>query len=146
MKRRSQFLVTLLALGATSPTYAADDKCNCTLFPYKPDPPCFAQCTALLLSSNGKSNLEKYLGISSTLADKISGHAIASAQAGGFLSVLTAEEKQELSQQLQNLNQAKVDALNKSVVPEGLKHQKLNKQYETWANKDKLNQGINERL
>jgi hypothetical protein len=156
MKRAWQILVVLLSLGTILPTSAADNKCNCKVFPYKPDPPCFAQCTALLLSSNSKSNLEKFLGISSTLAGKISAHATASTQAGGFLSDLTAVEKQELSLHLQNLNQAKVDELSRSFTPQDLKDQKVTKQYEMWASKDlprapndkldKLNQGTSERL
>lgn len=144
MKRTRQLLIGLISLGTILSTYAADDRCNCKVFPYKPDPPCFAQCTALVLSSNSKSDLEKILGISSPLAGKISAHNAASAQAGAFLSELTAAEKQELSHKLQNLNQAKVDELSKSITPQDLKDQKVNKQYEIWAYKE--NQGINERL
>lgn len=104
MKIKYLLLVVLLGLGAAGGTFAADGACNCKTYPYKPNPPCFKECTALLLKNSSKGDLEKFLGLSPALAAKVSARG----------AELTPAEERELSERLQDLNQAKVDALNKS--------------------------------
>lgn len=135
MQRTLPFLIAVSLLGSSLHSDAAEESCNCKKFPYRPDPPCFAQCTALLLKSNTPGSLETILGVSPELAKKITAAAPA-AEAGSFLSNLTSSERRELSYQLQSLNQVKVDQLTRSIPPEGSTERKVNKQYEVWASKD----------
>jgi hypothetical protein len=103
MKTKCLLIIVLLGLCATGRTFADEEACNCKIYPYKPDPPCFKQCTALLLSTSSKSDLERILGLDPALAKKVSAQD----------AELTAAEKQELNEKLKDLNQAKVNALTK---------------------------------
>lgn len=120
-----------VALGAG--VSMADEKCSCKNFPFKPDPPCFAQCTAVLLKWSDKSDLEKYLGLNSALANKISVANAKSQQPGEFLGALSTSEQHELRLQLKRLDQSKVDHLSESLPKDSTTHNGVDKQYEAWA-------------
>ena len=61
-----RWMIVLVLLSVTNPGIAAD--CDCTIFPFKPDPPCFDICTAKSLSVATVSELVKIAGIDSNIA------------------------------------------------------------------------------
>jgi hypothetical protein len=65
-----RWIIVLVLLSFTSPSIAAD--CDCTIFPFKPDPPCFDICTAKHLAVATTSELETIAGIDSNIAQIIS--------------------------------------------------------------------------
>ena len=61
-----RWIIVLVLLSFTSPGIAAD--CDCTIFPFKPDPPCFDICTAKHLAVATASELKTIAGIDSNIA------------------------------------------------------------------------------
>ena len=66
-----RWIIAMFFLTFTSPSIAAD--CDCTIFPFKPDPPCFNICTAKYLAVATASELEKIAGIDTNIARVIAG-------------------------------------------------------------------------
>lgn len=64
-----RWIIVLVLLSFTNPSIAAD--CDCTIFPFKPDPPCFDICTAKHLAVATASELETIVGIDSNIARRI---------------------------------------------------------------------------
>jgi len=45
--------------------------CDCTIYPFKPDPPCYEKCTAKILANAVEEELELIVGLDKHLAGKI---------------------------------------------------------------------------
>jgi len=67
MKKLLLFL--LLISSVRSSTFAAD--CDCTITPYKPDPPCFVTCVSKALANASYSQLTGKYGLSEDVAKRI---------------------------------------------------------------------------
>jgi len=65
-----RWIIVLALFSFTNPCIAAD--CDCTIFPFKPDPPCFDICTAKHLAAATASELQTIAGIDSNIAQLIS--------------------------------------------------------------------------
>jgi hypothetical protein len=62
----------LFVLSQLVSTVSANDACDCNIFPFEPKPPCFKACYVGAASKASSASLQKVLGISETLAKKIS--------------------------------------------------------------------------
>lgn len=60
------FMILLLA----SPVLAAREDCDCNIYPYQPDPPCFDVCSVQLLAEISVEEAQEVLGLSSDLAER----------------------------------------------------------------------------
>jgi hypothetical protein len=52
-------------------TKAALAECDCLIFPFKPDPPCFKECASKILAQASTKELTTILGLDKPLAQKI---------------------------------------------------------------------------
>ena len=66
-----RWIIVLFLLTFANLSIAAD--CDCTIFPFKPDPPCFDICTAKHLSVATASELELIAGIEPNISRLIAG-------------------------------------------------------------------------
>jgi len=46
-------------------------ECDCTIIPFKPDPPCFKQCVGKILASASHAEMTGKYGIPDDIADRI---------------------------------------------------------------------------
>lgn len=109
MNRRLTWTLAFLCCSYSVSLLAVSADCDCTRYPFRPDPPCYKQCTSAILKSSSKAKLERVLGLSPALAEKISARQ-ASAQPIAFDNLTTAEQR-EVNESFKNLSQAKVDTL-----------------------------------
>ena len=69
--RSGKFLLHVLAglaLLVAAPAWA---ECDCTQYPFVPDPPCFNKCAGRLISRASPDSLESVLGLSPATAKRI---------------------------------------------------------------------------
>ena len=63
-------LVASLAF-CIGPVHAGDEHCDCTIWPFKPDPPCFDRCVAKHLAISSANILENVFGLPEDAAKAI---------------------------------------------------------------------------
>lgn len=90
-------------------------KCDCTIYPFKPNPPCYDKCTANILATANKDELELIVGLDGDLAKRIvkldrTGE-LDSLQ--NYSKVLTKEDFRILSDKLESLNKLQVEYFQK---------------------------------
>ncbi|MEN3368715.1 MAG: hypothetical protein V7609_858 [Verrucomicrobiota bacterium] len=64
------FLVSLVLIVLMCSSMIADN-CDCTITPYKPDPPCFLTCVSKILANASYSELTGKYGLSEDISKKI---------------------------------------------------------------------------
>lgn len=69
---RFALLIGVAVLQQLSSTAAANESCDCNIHPFLPTPPCFKVCYVGAASKASSESLQKVLGISENLANKIS--------------------------------------------------------------------------
>jgi len=67
-------VLTILFLLALAPTVKGQD-CDCTITPFKPEPPCYSKCRSALrlLARANMEELQRILGLEEDTAQKIVG-------------------------------------------------------------------------
>ncbi len=91
---------------------AADTPCNCTIYPFEPDPPCRKRCTAAILHTASRDSLQALLGISQKAAQQI----IAARSSGArsledFKTSLPPKDRAQLDAGLGHLSTEKLMAV-----------------------------------
>lgn len=88
---KTPLLLLVLASLVCSSTVAA--KCDCTITPYKPDPPCFIECVSKVLASASYGELTGKYGLSDDLSRKIiDARANADISSGWYTRVLSPSD------------------------------------------------------
>lgn len=109
--------VILLALTGAS-AFAQDPKCNCTIVPFKPSPPCLDICCTKVLTTSTFEELELILGVQRETARRIVGwKERASAKTlEDFKKILSAEEINNLSGKIDSLSEGQLEYFSKSPI------------------------------
>lgn len=63
-------ILIIILVFMSAQTIMAED-CNCTIFPFKPDPPCFNVCAARLIDKAAVEELEFIVGLDKDVAQRI---------------------------------------------------------------------------
>ena len=118
------YLAVVMAFGFIGPTLAAppDAQCDCTIFPFKPNPPCHKECSVAILQRASSSSLQKLLGIKDDTAQKI----VAARNNGArsltdFQNKLSPEDTRQVTDGLKKLS---TDKIKSSTELAGLKTEK----------------------
>lgn len=102
---KSLGLVILLLLVLT-PLVKGQDKCDCTIVPFKPAPPCFDYCSSKLLATATKEELVLIVGLQWNTAGKIvKWKARNSADSlEDYKKILSEAELKKLREKIESLN------------------------------------------
>lgn len=73
-----KLLIYFAALAATitfgvRAVQGADDPCDCTIFPFRPEPPCFNRCVCKHMAIASENDLKKVFGLPDHVAETIAG-------------------------------------------------------------------------
>ena len=104
-----------------SGAFAAED-CDCTIFPFKPNPPCFDVCTAHALSKLRESNIDSVvnlLGLDTVEAAKImemNTQAYVPQTLDDYKAVLSPEQFVNVKSAFQDLNQRDFEELKRALT------------------------------
>lgn len=93
----------------------ASADCDCTITPFKPDPPCFEKCSAKILSLANRNQLTLIFGFSPVLADRIiavPGRSDATSLAP-YRVALSPEEVLKIELTFKTIQQRQLDRLYK---------------------------------
>ena len=114
-----RWIVAMFFLTFTSPSIAAD--CDCTIFPFKPDPPCFDVCTAKHLAVATASELMTIAGIDSNIARLIAGIPENQRPPAleGYRQFLNAVQFKDLKNTLLSLNGKVFEELRRKAAQRG---------------------------
>lgn len=121
---RSSF-AAILAFFASYTATAAD--CNCRKFPFQPDPPCFDQCCAKMISALDSEELVSILGLEPDLAQKIKAatlgpvFSVGPAELLDYAKFLSPKEFKTLSTRLRSLSQEDFQRIQEATTTEGHK-------------------------
>jgi hypothetical protein len=91
--------------------------CDCTIYPFTPDPPCPKVCGAHILNHSSKRSLKSVLGLSTAVTKKIDdlrGIGNSALSLDDYQKVLSPSENKILTQKLQNLDSTKLKLLSGS--------------------------------
>lgn len=100
-------LTTVILLMA--PSAIADD-CVCTIFPFKPEIPCWATCTAKVIATANEEELQLFIGLDESLSKSVM-KISKTAKTGSLESYekgLTQEEFKALTKRLGALNSLQI--------------------------------------
>jgi hypothetical protein len=87
-------------------------KCDCTIYPFRPDPPCFSTCMASLISNISEQDAKNILGLQTQLAKRVAGLASKGYQnLEAYDREMSAEEFRLFENRLRSLSPSQVDAL-----------------------------------
>lgn len=64
-------IVFFIGLLLSSGTVFAEEDCDCTIFPFEPDPPCFEECSGKLLAIATAEQLEEVMRIDENVSRRI---------------------------------------------------------------------------
>jgi hypothetical protein len=109
--------VILLALTGAS-AFAQDPKCNCTIVPFKPSPPCLDICCTRVLTTSTFEELELILGVQRETARRIvewKGREKAKTLED-FEKILSSEEIKNLSGKINSLSEGQLEYFGKSPI------------------------------
>jgi hypothetical protein len=113
--------LVLLALLFTGTSVLAAEQCDCTIYPFKPDPPCAQMCSAKLLAGSNYSTLVNVLGLKPDTARKVT--TIPADRKPGVLSgyetVLHKTEFEALNVRMRSLSQDEFQLLQRAVQRDG---------------------------
>ena len=114
-----RWIIVLFLLMFANPSIAAD--CDCTIFPFKPDPPCFDICTAKHLAAATASELEIIAGIDPNISRLIAG--IPKNQRPptleGYRNILSERQFQDLKNTLLRLSGKAFEEIRRKAAERG---------------------------
>lgn len=113
MKKLGRVMLAVGALMLSATTASAGD-CNCTSFPFLPDPPCTKICQAKLLSDGDPKVLERELGLDRKTVEKLvilRSQPDSPSSLGDFRAALSRGEFNEVSRGLGSLDGAKANRI-----------------------------------
>lgn len=108
MKR---FAISIFFLAMSSLVFAQEPKCDCTITPFKPSPPCLSHCCAKVLATSTREELELILGLQREEADRIvnwEGRERAKTLKD-FEKILSPKEIRSLSGKINSLNESQLE-------------------------------------
>ena len=103
----SVFILVLLFV-----TVGNAQECDCTIYPYRPDPPCFSICTAGLISNISEQDARNILGLQAQFAKRVAdlaGRGYQNLEA--YRRDMSADEFRLFENRLRSLSPSQVDAL-----------------------------------
>jgi hypothetical protein len=108
-------LATIFLAIMTS-VVAQDPKCDCTITPFKPSPPCLSHCCTKVLSTSTTEELELILGVQREVAKRIVDwkDREKAKTLDDFEKVLTPKEIKELSGKINSLSEPQLEYFTKS--------------------------------
>jgi hypothetical protein len=89
-------------------------QCDCTTYPFRPDPPCFNACCVAILNRASPETLERVVGLEPAIARKITEFkraAVVPQSLEDYRRVLSQEEFASLERHLRSLTQQKFGEL-----------------------------------
>ena len=95
---------------------AASNDCDCTIFPFQPDPPCFDICTGKILSTVSASDLENIVNILGLDREEVERIIEFNREAdvqslNDYRSVLSPRQFRRVKRTFQGLSQRQFEAL-----------------------------------
>ena len=114
MRSIAMAVILLTLTGASA--LAQDPKCNCTIVPFKPSPPCLDFCCTRVLTTSTFEELELILGVQRETARRIVGwKERENAKAlKDFEKILSVEEIDALSGKINSLSEGQLEYFSKS--------------------------------
>lgn len=115
--RKLFFVLVLLSQVAALPA----EECDCTIYPFSPDPPCFDECVASLLAIASEEDLLEFLKLDKDVAERIKEldeDKIPRALAG-YKEILSRREFGELERKLRNLEPEEFNQLREEARRRG---------------------------
>jgi hypothetical protein len=111
-------ILVIIFFIMSAQTIMAED-CNCTIFPFKPDPPCFTICAARLINKAAVEELEFIVGLDKDVAQRIVSFAKKSPVKKGppvksldmYKQVLSEKEYQTIENKIRSLSQSQAKYL-----------------------------------
>ena len=88
--------------------------CDCTIFPFKPDPPCFKICAARMLNNISPEELQVVLGLSHKVAKTIACYVLGKKEVESleeYEEVLSPKDMRTLEKRIRSLNSVQVKYL-----------------------------------
>jgi hypothetical protein len=112
---RAARTVLLFMAGLAGDAAGAD--CDCTIYPFKPDPPCVRQCSAKVLAGSNYTSLVTVLGLSPEIAQRVS--AVPASQKPDdlleYAKFLPKAQFDTLDTKMRSLSQSEFQQLRKSI-------------------------------
>lgn len=96
--------------------FRSNSKCDCTIVPFKPSPPCFDYCCSKVLKNSTLEELQLILGVKEEIARRIvewKGRKDAKTLAD-FKVIISQDEMKSISKKIQSLNQTQLTYFSKS--------------------------------
>src|SRR5262245_9139266 len=126
--------ITLVAALAAPLSMRADETCNCTKVPFKPDPPCASTCSALFLAVSDTSDLSGLFLLSHQISRKIGERPAASRPTSveGYALYLSQGQLAELTTKSSALPDHARAELSERVRAKGGDVEKIPSSIETW--------------
>ena len=92
---------------------ALAQECDCTIAPFKPDPPCFDKCCVAIITRASAQDLKEFLGLPAGLAERIKkiseeGERLKTLES--LKNQLSEREYETLRRSLQSLSQTKLNS------------------------------------
>ncbi len=111
--------LTVLLLLTLSPAAYGQEQCDCTITPYKPNPPCWEKCTVQkILATATVEELQIVVGVNEKAARKIVAwddrDDATSLKVYKEQNVLTGEQVKKLRKELKSLNKTQLSYFEKS--------------------------------
>jgi hypothetical protein len=120
-----RYLLALVGLTVGTSALAAQN-CDCTVYPFRPDPPCAASCSAKLLEKSDYSSLVNILGLKPDTAKQIS--TFSSSRKPTYLyeysQALPKQDFEALNVRLRSLSQDEFRQLEKASPGTNLRPEK----------------------
>jgi hypothetical protein len=113
---KSIAITVLLLATLVSSAFAQTPKCDCTIVPFKPSPPCFDYCCSKVLKNSTFEELQLILGVKEETARRIvewKGRKDAKTL-GDFKEIMSQDEIKKLSKKIQSLNRTQLTYFSKS--------------------------------
>lgn len=105
-----------LFLAIIPSVLAQDPKCDCTITPFKPSPPCLDHCCTKVLSTSTTEELQLILGIQREAAKRIVDwkDREKAKRLEDFEKVLTPKEIKDVSGKINSLSESQLEYFTKS--------------------------------
>lgn len=112
----SKFVLSILFLFLLVPLARAQD-CDCTITPFKPNPPCFNKCAVGLLAGANLKDLQFAFGLKKDTAEKLlewqKGHHAETLEDYHAANILTAKQIEALKKKIDSFTDVQLEYLAK---------------------------------